>query len=113
MYVRMAFMYFEGGGSIVLDYRHTRIGYVGSILMLIGGMVGACWKRWVALLPGIIVLLMAWSPVYPVNWLFVVMAVLLLCYCFYQEWMHRNHNDGLHSTMESGNEMEEMPTYND
>lgn len=111
MYVWMAFMDFEGVQGI-MDYRNSRIGLVGSVLILIGGMLGACTKRWVALLPGTILILIAWASVYSVIWIFVVLTVLLLCYCPIPqennlEEMHIDLTTYSDSARDVGDEMEE------
>ena len=101
-----------------MDDRNTRIGLVGSVLILIGGMLGACTKRWVALLPGTIVVLIAWASVYSVIWIFVVLTVLLLCYCTIPKENNleevyidlTNYSD---SARDVGNEMEERHSCKD
>jgi hypothetical protein len=35
-------------------YMAANVGSLASLLFVIGGCVGACWGRWVALLPGVI-----------------------------------------------------------
>ena len=104
-------MDFEGVQGI-MDYRNSRIGLVGSVLILIGGMLGACTKRWVALLPGTILILIAWASVYSVIWIFVVLTVLLLCYCPIPqennlEEMHIDLTTYSDSARDVGDEMEE------
>lgn len=58
------------------------VGIIGSILLLIGGIVGASIKRWITLLPGTILILTALAvSVQPILWVPAVLAILLLLYC--------------------------------
>ena len=60
----------------------TVVGIIGSILLLIGGIVGASMKRWITLLPGTILVLTALAlSIQPILWVPAVMAILLLLYC--------------------------------
>lgn len=60
----------------------TMVGIIGSILLLIGGIVGASMKRWITLLPGTILILTALAvSIQPIVWVPAVMAILLLLYC--------------------------------
>ena len=60
----------------------TMVGIIGSILLLIGGIVGASMKRWITLLPGTILVLTALAvSIQPILWVPAVMAILLLLYC--------------------------------
>ena len=60
----------------------TMVGIIGSILLLIGGIVGASMKRWITLLPGTILILTALAvSIQPIMWVPAVMAILLLLYC--------------------------------
>lgn len=117
VYLLMAFMHFEGCDGI-LDYKNAKIGLVGSVLILIGGFVGACLKRWAALLPGTIVILMAYASAYSVLWILVVLTVLLLLYCCIpqqknQEEMRTILTDDFDGAFDVGYETEEMQTYKD
>ena len=60
----------------------TMVGIIGSILLLIGGIVGASMKRWITLLPGTILVLTALAvSIQPILWVPAVLAILLLLYC--------------------------------
>lgn len=106
-------------GNIIMDNAQYLMLFVGSLLMLIGGIVGAGLKRPVALLPGTIAIPIAWKSIYTLLLLMVVTAVLLLFNCFYlhqqkkQEEMHRINTDGLYSTLDVGYEAEEMRPFKD
>ena len=106
------------------SYRSSRIGLMGGIFMMIGGMIGAYLKRWVTLVPGFIVVLVAFALLNTVLWILVVMAVLLLWFCLFPQhlWlcflphpMKREHEVMMmqNSTLDVDNEMGEMRTYKD
>ena len=116
MYVLVG-LNFEGApGS--MDHRNSTICLVGSILLLIGALVGVCVKRWVVLLPGTIVILIAWSSVVSVLWIFVVLTLLLLASCFIpirkrQEDVDTNLTGDANSFYDVHENMEEMRSYKD
>ena len=69
-------------GSRSISETTTMVGIIGSILLLIGGIVGASMKRWITLLPGTILVLTALAvSIQPIVWVPAVMAILLLLYC--------------------------------
>ena len=54
------------------------IGLLGSITLLIGAMVGVVGNRWIALLPGTVLLLIALASLFePYLWAAVIMVVVL------------------------------------
>jgi hypothetical protein len=66
----------------------TMVGIIGSILLLIGGIVGASIKRWITLLPGTILVLTALAlSIQPILWIPAVMAILLLLSCLLKTGM--------------------------
>ena len=69
------------GGEGVVDQKIATIWSFGGVLLVIGGILGACMKRWVALLPGAIVSTIANASFFSVVWIFIVSTVLLLRYC--------------------------------
>lgn len=69
------------GGEGVVDQKIATIWSFGGVLLVIGGILGACMKRWVTLLPGAIVSTIANASFFSVVWIFIVSTVLLLRYC--------------------------------
>jgi hypothetical protein len=111
-------MHFEGCPG-VMDDEHSNFGLVGGVLMMIGGVVGACLKRWVSLLPGTIVFLIAWASVYSVIWICVGIGLLLLLYCIIPQAAiqdkvtHRNPIENFESDACIYSEMEYKQPYQD
>ena len=66
------------GGEGVVDQKIATIWSFGGVLLVIGGILGACMKRWVTLLPGAIVSTIANASFFSVVWIFIVSTVLLL-----------------------------------
>ena len=67
----------------------SSIGVIGSLFLIIGGIVGTMTKRWIALVPGTIFILIALTPALPP---FAIMAVLLI-YCCYVKPTRSKHDD--------------------
>ena len=89
MFPTIGIIFMEDDSSDPMTATMAMIGFIGSILLLIGGIVGAYINQWVTLLPGSILILVALSSIYPYLWAVVVMLLLLLFYCVMTLWRDR------------------------
>ena len=75
-------IFMEGDGPHAMTTMMATIGLIGSVLLIMGGIIGAYMNRWIALLPGTILILIALATsIKPFLWVAVVIAILLLLYC--------------------------------
>ena len=74
-------------------------GLLGSLFLFIGGIVGALFKRWVALVPGAVFVLTALTPAVPP---FAIASILLIYCCFFKP---RN----IRSNEQDADEIDDVP----
>jgi hypothetical protein len=76
-------IFMEGDGPHAMTMTMATMGLIGSVLLFIGGIVGAYMKRWITLLPGTILIMicLATSMSKPTLWVVVVLAILVLLHC--------------------------------
>lgn len=78
----LGIIFMEGDGPYAMTTMMLTIGFIGSVLLFIGGIVGAYMKRWITLLPGtILIMIVLASTITSFFWVVVVLAILLLLYC--------------------------------
>jgi hypothetical protein len=82
LFLSIGIIFMEDDSSHPMTPTMAMIGWIGSILLLIGGIVGAYVKRWIILLPGTILVLVALaSSILPYLWAAVAISMLLLIHC--------------------------------
>ena len=67
----------DSGTTLAVTF--SSIGLLGCFLLIIGGIVGAMTKRWISLVPGTVVILIALTPAMSP---FAIVAILLVYVCY-------------------------------
>ena len=82
MFLTIGIIFMEDDSPHPMTTTTLVIGWIGSILLLIGSLVGAYINRWIALLPGTILIVIALaSSILPYLWAVVALSFLLLLQC--------------------------------